>query len=864
MGSRIFSALVLSLIAIGASVGCGGGSPSSTGGVGTAPLITNQPASQTVTVGQAATFSVAATGTSPLRYQWQKNGAAISGATSATYTTPATMSADNGSQFSVVVSNSAGSATSNAATLTVSGAPSITTQPTSQTVAAGQTATFTVVATGTSPLSYQWQKNGAAISGATAASYTTPATMSADNGSQFIVVVSNSAGSATSNAATLTVNVPPSITTQPASQTVTAGQTATFTVVATGTSPLGYQWQKNGAAIRGATAASYTTPATMSADNGSQFIVVVSNSAGGATSNTATLTVNGPPSITTQPVNQTVAAGQTATFTVVATGTSPLSYQWHENGTAIGGAIGASYTTPPTTSSDNGSQFSVAVTNAFGNVTSSSATLTISTASPIQVLTYHNDNLRTGLNANETILTPSVVNSAQFGQLFSQTVDGIIVGQPLYLADVSIPNLGVHNVLYVATQHDSVYAFDADNNSGSNVSPLWQVSFINPGAGITTVPGTTQKCSGVTGFSEIGIESTPVIDPNTNTIYLVAKTEENGSFFHRLHALDVTTGQEKFGGPVSISASFTANDGKVTPFSNLWEMNRPGMLLLNGVVYLTFGTNGCDDSSQGWVLTYDATTLQQVGIFDAAPDAGLAGIWQSGQGPAADSSGNIYFSTAEIDFDANTGGQDYGSTILKLTQGTNALGVTDYFTPSNWSFISQNDLDLSSCGVLALPDQLGTYPHELIASGKQGTIYVLNRDNMGQFNPMGDTQIVQELILGAGAMFGSPAYFNNTVYFSGRASPIYGYPLSGGMLGVPVQSTRNPGGIPSISANGTSNGILWLISGGVLEAFDATSLAQLYASGALPTATHFVIPTVANGKVYVGTTQSLVVYGLLP
>jgi len=265
-------------------------------------------------------------------------------------------------------------------------APSISTEPANQAVTVGQTATFTVAATGTAPLTYQWQKNGAAVSGATSASYTTPATTSADNGAQFVVVVSNSVGSLTSIAATLTVNaiaVPPSITTQPANQTVTLGQTATFTVVATGAALLSYQWQKNGAAISGATSASYTTLATTSADNGAQFVVVVSNSAGSVTSNAATLTVTASavsPSITTQPANQTVTAGQTATFTVVATGTSPLSYQWQKNGTAISGATSASYTTPATTSSDNGAQFVVGVSNVAGNVTSTAATLTVNAA----------------------------------------------------------------------------------------------------------------------------------------------------------------------------------------------------------------------------------------------------------------------------------------------------------------------------------------------------------------------------------------------------------------------------------------------------------------------------------------------------
>ena len=352
------------------------------------PSIATQPTNQTVTIGQTATFMVVAAGTAPLSYQWQENGTAISGATSASYTTAATSSSDNGAKFQVVVSNSAGSVTSNAVTLMVNAAaaaPSITTQPVNQTVTVGQTATFTVVATGTAPLSYQWQKNGTAISGATSASYTTAATTSSDNGAQFVVVVSNTAGSVTSNAATLTVNagaVAPLITTHPANQTVTVGQMATFTVVATGTAPLSYQWQKNTTAISGATSASYTTPATTSADNSAKFVVVVSNTAGSVTSNAATLTVNSAataPSITTQPASQTVTVGQTATFTVVATGTAPLSYAWRKNGTAISGATAASYTTPATTSSDNSAQFTVTVSNVAGNVTSNPATLTVTT-----------------------------------------------------------------------------------------------------------------------------------------------------------------------------------------------------------------------------------------------------------------------------------------------------------------------------------------------------------------------------------------------------------------------------------------------------------------------------------------------------
>src|SRR5207253_2345910 len=371
-----------------------------------------QPARQTVTAGQTATFSVTATGTAPLNYQWQKNGTAIAGATASSYTTPTTAS-DNGAQFTVMVSNAVGSVTSSAATLTVNPAPvapSITAQPISQTVTAGQTATFSVTATGTAPLNYQWRKNGAAISGATSSSYKIGATTSSDTGAQFTVVVSNSAGSATSSAATLTVNVPPSITTQPASQTVTTGQTRTFSVTATGTAPLNYQWRKKGAALSGAASSSYTTPATTSSDTGAQFTVVVSNSAGSATSSAATLTVNVPPSITTQPASQTVTTGQTATFSVTATGTAPLNYQWRKNGAAISGATSSSYTTPATTSSDTGAQFTVVVTNSAGNVTSSAATLTVTTpgqlSSTASSLTFGNVNVGSS-NTQSVTLTNS-------------------------------------------------------------------------------------------------------------------------------------------------------------------------------------------------------------------------------------------------------------------------------------------------------------------------------------------------------------------------------------------------------------------------------------------------------------------------
>jgi Immunoglobulin domain/FG-GAP repeat len=327
-----YSLLVASLVL----TSCGGGGAGGGGGSGpVAPSITTQPANQTVTVGQTATFTVVASGTSPLSYQWSKGSAAISGATSASYTTPATVASDNSSQFTVTVSNAAGSLTSSPTTLTVNVPPSITTQPASQTVTVGQTATFTVVATGTAPLTYQWQKNSVAISGATSASYTTPVTTAADNGAQFTVIASNAGGNQTSNAATLTVNVPPSITTQPANQTVVVGQTATFTVVASGTPAPSYQWQKDGANIAGATSASYTTPATAIADSGSQYTVVVSNIVGNQTSNAATLTVNNPTPQVSAISPTVVGTGYASSFTLTVTGQGFIPNSTiQENGTS--------------------------------------------------------------------------------------------------------------------------------------------------------------------------------------------------------------------------------------------------------------------------------------------------------------------------------------------------------------------------------------------------------------------------------------------------------------------------------------------------------------------------------------------------
>jgi len=345
--------------------------------VGLPPSITMEPSNQTTTLGSPATFSVMASGTAPLSYQWSKNGTIIPGATSTSYTTPTTVTGDTGATFTVAVSNAYGNVTSSAASLTLNLPPIITTQPGDRTVTLGSTATFNVVASGSGTLSCLWSKNGTVIPGATSASYTSPATVAGDAGAAFTVVVGNAYGNVTSTAATLTLNLPPAITTQPVDQTVTLGSTATFNVVASGSGTLSYQWSKNGTIILGATSTSYTTPTAVAGDTNATFTVVVTNAYGNVTSSAATLTLNLPPAITTQPVDQTVTLGSTATFNVVASGSGTLSYQWSKNGTAIPGATSASYTTPTAVAGDTNATFTVIVTNAYGNVTSSAATLTL-------------------------------------------------------------------------------------------------------------------------------------------------------------------------------------------------------------------------------------------------------------------------------------------------------------------------------------------------------------------------------------------------------------------------------------------------------------------------------------------------------
>jgi uncharacterized repeat protein (TIGR03806 family) len=518
---------------------------------------------------------------------------------------------------------------------------------------------------------------------------------------------------------------------------------------------------------------------------------------------------------------------------------------------------------------------------------------TFMTPTPQPVLTYHFDNTRQGANTNETILTPANVNTNSFGKLFTYTVDGYVYAQPLIAINVTLPGNGTHNLLFVATENDTIYAFDADNYVPT---PYWTNNFLNSADGVVTVP------SGVTQGNvvpQVGITATPVIDPATGTIYAEVMTQETvgttTNYVHRLHALDIASGLERtsYNSPVVIAANNypgtgyegTNNNNGYVIWNPVKELSRPALLLANGMVYLCYSSFGDHPPYYGWVFSYDAHTLAQTAVFNTSPNSGWGGIWMTGNGPAADSNGNIYLNTGNGPFDANTGGADYGDSIIKLN-GTNGLALEDYFTPYYQAMLDSQDLDISSAGVLLLPPAGGT--NLLLSGSKYGPIYLLNATNMGKYNTASDSQITQEMTNAVKGQWSSAACFNGNLYFvgcnvyGGGSDVIKQFAITNGMINTnPVAqgsyAYNYPGATPAVSASGTNNGIVWTVESAawsssgpaVLHAYNATNVAQeLYNSSQLLSrdnpgvAVLFTLPAVANGKVYVGARFAVSVFGL--
>lgn len=667
------------------------------------------------------------------------------------------------------------------------------------------------------------------------------------------------------------------VTITPATASITTIQTQQFTAAVANSANSAVNWSVDGLpggnySVGTISADGLYTPPTTAASH----IVTAVSVADSTKTSSATIVVRLPPiAVTIIPVSASISTIQTQQFTAnVAYGTNS-AVTWQVDGVPGGNAnvgmisTGGLYT-PPLRETTH----SITATSVEDPTRSSSAYVAVKRLSG--VLTYHNDNSRSGQHLQETVLTPGNVKTATFGKLFSFSVDGYVYAQPLYVSNVPVAGQ-LHNVVFVATEHDSVYAFDADNKTSA---PLWHTRFVNPAGGITTVPSSDTNCGDIN--PEIGITSTPVIDPVTGTLYVVAMTKENGAYAHRIHALDITTGNEKSVTGIKIQASVPGtaapNDGKGhLVFTSLLENQRAALLLNNNTLYISTGSF-CDlGNHHGWLLSYDSTTLNLLGAFSATPNGVEGGIWQSGGGAAADAGGNVYVITGDGTFDAASGGSNYGNTFLKFA-GT-SLAVADYFTPFNQASLAAVNGDLGSGGALLLPDQSTGPAHLLVSAGKQGTIYLLNRDNMGKFQATSDSQIVQSLP-GTYSLFGTPAYFNNSVYMAPAGGRLNAYALSGGQLSFLGQSTNIfqwPGATAAISANGSNDGIVWALetngSGApaTLHAYSAADVSiEIYNSNQNSgrdtpgAAIKFAVPTIINGRVYVGGQGQLSVFGLLP
>lgn len=523
------------------------------------------------------------------------------------------------------------------------------------------------------------------------------------------------------------------------------------------------------------------------------------------------------------------------------------------------------------------------------------------------VWTYHNNNFRTGANTNETILTPANLGTNLFGKLFTYAVDGFVYAQPLYVPNVTITGRGVHNVFFIATEHNTVYAFDADS-AGAGGGLLWSNN-LGPAA-VTTISGVFTNHNFGDRFGgaftdiipEVGITGTPVIDTNTGTLYVDAFTGEVGAgvtnYFHRIHALKISDGTQQPYSPVAVAASVPGlgvgtTNGRIY-FEAKQQLQRPALTLAGGNLYVAYGSYASTDPYHGWVIGYRASDLLQLTnyVFNTTPNstvdqfgdnAGEGGIWMSGCGPAVDAQTNLYFLTGNGIFNATNliGGTEYSDSLIKLST-TNGLRVADYFTPWNQKDMELGDRDMGSSGLVLLPDQPGTYPHILFCGSKDGIYFSVNRDqftsNNQHFNSSGNTNsVIQTTDNYFNNTWGSPAYFNGRVYVAASGDFLRSYAMVNGQLASGIFALNRtfsfPGATPSISANGSSNGIVWAIrrSGSapaLLVACDSTNLNEIYTStnagtrDQLGIGTKFSVPTIANGKVFVGLSNAVSVFGL--
>jgi hypothetical protein len=499
----------------------------------------------------------------------------------------------------------------------------------------------------------------------------------------------------------------------------------------------------------------------------------------------------------------------------------------------------------------------------------------------VAVTTYHNDAARDGVNAQETVLTTSNVNAVSFGKVATVSVLGDIYAQPLYVPQVALTDGTVHNLIFVATEHDQVYAVDADTHS-----VVWRKDFTNPPSVIPLQQSDfPQGCA----LPEVGITGTPAIDTSSSTLYVVVRTKEtdgsgNVTFYQRLHAIDLTTGNDKLTPTVITTPADPNGEFGSASFEPLYNNQRAALLLDHGQVYVSWASF-CDlGTYQGWIMSFDATTLQNTGGWTPSPDGWAGGIWMGASGPPADENGDIYVTTGNGWSDIMSGGGDVGNGVARLHQSNGQITMADYFIPYNWQNLFDGDFDVASDGPVLFPAQPNSpHPHKVVLAAKDGTVYLLNRDNLGQWQPDNNSQIIQTFSSGASWSYSTPAVYNNLIYYGFYNTPLQAYqldPTTDQVNTTPASATTSfncqyPGCSPSISSNAGTNTIVWALAEtpttGDLRAFDANDLSrELWSNQTSPTrdkagpAVPFGVPTVADGMVFVGAKGELDIYGLLP
>ncbi len=689
----------------------------------------------------------------------------------------------------------------------------------------------------------------------------------------------------------------------PASAKPFAGTTVQFTATVQNAGSFAVNWQVNGMtngdmATVGSISVSglYTAPNSVPTPQATVIVAAVLQS---------DPTKTGSSSVTIQPLSaiqgqlslspklSSVTTSQTLQLDVTSDGLSNNQANWAVDGVPNGnnttGTITSGLYTPPNSAGSH------TITATLIANPSASGSAQVAVTDLAGMFTWRNDNSRTGQNQKEFALTPATVTSSTFGRLFSCLLDGNAYAQPLYVANLAIPGSGIHNVVIVATEKDSVFAFDADANANPCV-PLWQTSLVPTGE--EAVPSPNADITSADIFPFIGITGTPVIDPRSSTLYVVAKTRTiptttnlNPAYFPRLFALDLATGRSIQPPGMEISTPATV----IPVFSPRLENQRAGLLLDNGNIYVAFGSHGGQGDYHGWLFGYDTSTLEQTMVFDVTPRGIQGGIWQSGGGPSADSNHNVFVATGNGTFDVPLGAMDYGDSFLRLNTA-GALSVADYFTPCNQEKMFTTGQGLGSSAPVLLPDSAGSVsqPHLMMGGAKNGSLYVLNRENLGRYNPLcpDSAARVQVVPVGDVSILSTPLFWNNAIYVAAGNDKLKAFPMTGGVLNQSPLALQSPeslgpqGATPVVSWNGTNtnNAIIWLIdtSGAlttppnpntpaILRAFDAGNLShEIYNSAMVPSrdtaglAVKFTVPTVANGKVYVGTQTKLDVYGLLP